>query len=72
MLGFLPWEKFPPLVLGPIIFFIGLLNVIDGPPPGKGWDDLIVGFIAILGGIAIVIYGIVDYVRKKSEETTKL
>ncbi len=65
---FLPWEKLPALILGPLMICIGVfLLVTDTSKPEDTTQTLITGAVLLLGGVAIFIFGIVEYLRKKDQ-----
>ncbi|KQV59667.1 MULTISPECIES: hypothetical protein [unclassified Duganella] len=63
----LPWEKLPPLVLGPLLTLVGLVSVVSGHRAGKEWMDLVWYFAALFGGIALTILGLLKWWREQDE-----
>ena len=64
----LPWEKLPPLILGPLLIFVGVFVFLvadarDGTAQMESlwWD---VG--AVVVGVAVTVYGVIKERRKQS------
>jgi hypothetical protein len=68
MLGFLPWEKLPPLVLGPLMVCAGvsLFFIGDSHIHSTSGDFARVGSMVFLvvGGICVLAYGLYMKLRK--------
>ncbi|MFZ6819185.1 hypothetical protein [Undibacterium sp. Ji22W] len=62
----LPWEKLPPLILGPLLILISAIALFDQMTENKDWPDLTWLWIGLLGGIAITTFGLVTWWRKKN------
>jgi len=63
----LPWEKLPPLVLGPLLTLVGSISLVAGHRAGKVWSDLIWVFVMLFGGIVVTVYGLVIWWRKQND-----
>jgi hypothetical protein len=72
MLGLFPWEKLPPLILGPSMVCAGVLLLflpdshIYRVSPNFGYVASLVFLIA--GGVCVLAYGV--FVRLRKPETT--
>ena len=65
---FLPWEKLTALILGPLMICVGVfLLVTDTSKPEDTMQTLTTGVVLLLGGTAIFIFGVVEYLRKKDQ-----
>lgn len=55
----LPWEKLPPLILGPLLILIGVFVFLvpEIREPSKQLENLLWGAGLVAGGIAITAYG---------------
>ena len=61
----LPFEKLPPLVLGPLMILFGIIAFLVPYIKNfsKELEDLIWSVVIIAGGIAVTAYGIWDQLR---------
>ena len=56
----LPWEKLPPLILGPLMILIGVVVFLvpEIKDPTKQLESLLWGIGLVVGGIAVTAYGL--------------
>jgi uncharacterized membrane protein len=55
----LPWEKLPPLVLGPLLIVAGIFVFLlpDAKSPEKWLEALVWGIACVVVGLALTAYG---------------
>ena len=56
----LPWEKLPPLILGPLMILIGVVVFLvpEIKDPTKQLESLLWGIGLVVCGIAVTAYGL--------------
>ena len=61
----LPWEKLPPLILGPLMIFLGIfVFLVDvDKDPTRRLEYLFWGVGNVVVGIGVTIYGIRKFIR---------
>lgn len=65
----LPWEKLPPLVLGPLAIVVGIAFFLmpEFESPARHLDALLWGIGYVVAGIAITGYGLWKESRREKE-----
>ncbi len=63
----LPWEKLPPLILGPLLILVGVLVLFADSKPAEQLESLLWGIGAVVGGVVVTAYGVIKECRKQRQ-----
>ncbi|NQD38489.1 hypothetical protein HPT27_15815 [Permianibacter sp. IMCC34836] len=65
----LPWEKLPPLILGPLMLAVGVFVFLvpEQPNPDKHREALLWGVAYVVAGVAVTGYGIWKQCKSRTD-----